>query len=41
MSEINRAILGNFIEEDDYGKRPLSKMMADIGKNIRLIGDSK
>ncbi len=41
MSEINRAIVGNFIEEDDYGKRPLSKMMADIGKNIRLIGDSK
>ena len=38
-SEIDRMIVGNYTVEKDYGKRPLSKMVTDISKEIGLIGD--
>ena len=31
-------IVGNYTVEKDYGKRPLSKMITDISKEIGLIG---
>lgn len=34
---INRFILGNYVEADEIHKRPMSKYMQDIGKEIGLI----
>lgn len=36
--EINRFITGYYINKEDYRKRPLSKMVADISREIGLIG---
>lgn len=36
-SLINRFILGNYVETDEIHKRPMSKYMQDIGKDIGLI----
>ncbi|PJJ67342.1 hypothetical protein [Chryseobacterium geocarposphaerae] len=36
-SEIDRMILGNYSEEDDIHKRPLSKLYQDIGLSLGLI----
>ena len=36
--EIDRFITGYYINKEDYGKRPLSKMVADISREIGLIG---
>lgn len=38
-SEIDRMIVGSYTIEKDYGKRPLSKMITDISKEIGLIGE--
>lgn len=37
--DINRIITGVYTTPKDYGKRPLSKMVTDISKEIGLIGD--
>lgn len=37
--DINRIITGVYTTPKDYGKRPLSKMITDISKEIGLIGD--
>ena len=36
--DIERLITGAYIDEREYGKRPLSKFIADISKEIGLIG---
>ena len=36
--EIDRFITGYYINKEDYGKHPLSKMVADISREIGLIG---
>lgn len=36
-SLINRYILGNYVEKNEIHKRPMSKFMQDIGKDIGLI----
>jgi hypothetical protein len=36
-ADINRAILGNYTEENDVHKRPLAKLYQDIGKELGLI----
>ena len=38
-AELNRFITGYYTDKGDYGKRPLSKMVADIGREIGLIGE--
>ena len=38
-AEVNRFITGHYTDKGDYGKRPLSKMVADIGREIGLIGE--
>ena len=37
--EIDRMIVGYYTDKENYGKRPLSKMVADIGREIGLIGE--
>lgn len=34
---VNQFVVGNFVEKDDYHKRPLSKMYAEIAKEIGLV----
>ena len=36
-SLINRFILGNYVEQNEIHKRPMSKYMQDIGKDLGLI----
>ena len=38
-AELNRFITGYYTDKGDYEKRPLSKMVADIGREIGLIGE--
>ena len=38
-AELNRFRTGYYTDKGDYGKRPLSKMVADIGREIGLIGE--
>ena len=38
-SEIKRFLTGVYTDSKEYGKRPLSKMVADISRNIGLIGE--
>ena len=40
-AELNRFITGHYTDKGDYGKRPLSKMVADISKEIGLIGEEE
>lgn len=35
--EIDRFLIGNYVKEEDYGKRPLSKMYHDIALELGLI----
>jgi Glu-tRNA(Gln) amidotransferase subunit E-like FAD-binding protein len=35
--EINRIITGVYTNIEDYGQRPLSKLITDISKNVGLI----
>lgn len=37
--EIDRMITGYYTDEENYGKRPLSKMVTDISREIGLIGE--
>jgi hypothetical protein len=37
QSQINRFIVGAYVEPDSYHKRPLSKLYTEIAKNIGLI----
>ena len=38
-AELNRFITGHYMDKENYGKRPLSKMVTDISKEIGLIGE--
>ena len=38
-AELNRFITGHYTDKGNYGKRPLSKMVTDISKEIGLIGE--
>ena len=40
-TELNRFITGHYTDKENYGKRPLSKMVADISKEIGLIGEEE
>lgn len=35
--EVKKMVLGNYIDEKDYSRRPLSKLTADISKELGLI----
>lgn len=35
--DVKRMVLGNYIVEDEYSKRPLSKLTADISKELGII----
>jgi hypothetical protein len=35
--DVKRMVLGNYTLEEDYGNRPLSKLTADLAKELRLI----
>lgn len=35
--DVRRMVLGNYISEDEYSKRPLSKLTADISRELGLI----
>lgn len=37
--EIDRMIVGYYTEKENYGNRPLSKMVTDISKEIGLVGE--
>ena len=38
-AEVNRFITGYYTEKENYGKRPLSKMITDISRELGLIGE--
>lgn len=38
-TDVDRFIVGAYVEKDDYHKRPLSKLYAEIAKEIGLIED--
>lgn len=38
-SEIDRMIVGYYTDKENYGNRPLSKMVTDISKEIGLVGE--
>ena len=40
-AEVNRFITGYYTDKENYGKRPLSKMVTDISKEIGLVGEEK
>lgn len=40
-AEVNRFITGHYTDKENYGKRPLSKMVIDISKEIGLVGEEK
>ena len=40
-AEVNRFITGHYTDKGNYGKRPLSKMVTDISKEIGLIGEEE
>ena len=40
-SEIDRMIVGYYTDKENYGKRPLSKMVTDISKEIGLVGEEE
>ena len=40
-AELNRFITGHYTDKENYGKRPLSKMVTDISKEIGLIGEEE
>lgn len=35
--DIKRIIVGNYVKEKDYGKRPVAKMMHDVAEELELI----
>ena len=40
-AEVNRFITGYYTDKENYGKRPLSKMVTDISKEIGLVGEEE
>ena len=40
-SEIDRMIVGYYTDQENYGNRPLSKMVTDISKEIGLVGEEE
>ena len=40
-AEVNRFITGHYTDKENYGKRPLSKMVTDISKEIGLVGEEE
>ena len=38
-AEVSRFITGHYTDKENYGKRPLSKMVTDISKEIGLVGE--
>lgn len=34
-------IVGYYTDKENYGKRPLSKMVTDISKEIGLVGEEE
>ena len=40
-AELNRFITGHYTDKENYGKRPLSKMVTDISKEIGLVGEEE
>ena len=40
-TEVNRFITGHYTDKEDYGNRPLSKMVTDISKEIGLVGEEE
>ena len=40
-TEVNRFITGHYTDKENYGKRPLSKMVTDISKEIGLVGEEE
>ena len=41
VAELNRFITGYYTDKENYGKRPLSKMVTDISKEIGLVGEEE
>ena len=39
--EIDRMIVGYYTDKENYGNRPLSKMVTDISKEIGLVGEEE
>lgn len=39
--DFERVITGAYTDEKDYGKRPLSKLVADISREISLLREKK
>lgn len=35
--EVSRIIIGNYVKEEDFYKRPLAKMMSDISRKVGII----
>jgi hypothetical protein len=35
--DVKRMVLGNYINESDYSKRPLSKLTADIARELKIL----
>ena len=40
-AELNRFITGYYTDKENYGKRPLSKMVTDISREMGLIGEEE
>ncbi|MCY7071015.1 hypothetical protein MK416_01170 [Streptococcus oralis] len=40
-AEVNRFITGYYTDKENYGNRPLSKMVTDISKEIGLVGEEE
>lgn len=40
-AEVNRFITGQYTDKENYGNRPLSKMVTDISKEIGLVGEEE
>lgn len=40
-AELNRFITGHYTDKENYGKRPLSKMVTDISREMGLIGEEE
>ena len=40
-AEVSRFITGHYTDKENYGKRPLSKMVTDISKEIGLVGEEE
>ncbi|ANA81043.1 hypothetical protein C7121_01070 [Paenibacillus glucanolyticus] len=39
--ELEQLIIGAYVDSENYGKRPLSKMISDIGKELGIVKGNK